>query len=42
VWGIGFDGSDRVVDNHIKKLRKNLGKPGEAIKTVIGGGYKIV
>ena len=42
VWGIGFDGTDRVVDNHIKKLRKNLGKPGEAIKTVIGGGYKIV
>lgn len=42
VWGIGFDGSDRVVDNHIKKLRKDLGKPGEAIKTVIGGGYKIV
>ena len=42
VWGIGFDGSDRVVDNHIKKLRKNLGNPGEAIKTVIGGGYKIV
>ncbi len=42
VWGIGFDGTDRVVDNHIKKLRKNLGKPGEAIKTVIGGGYRIV
>lgn len=42
VWGIGFDGTDRVVDNHIKKLRKNLGKPGEAIRTVIGGGYKIV
>ena len=42
VWGIGFDGTDRVVDNHIKKLRKNLGKSGDAIKTVIGGGYKIV
>ena len=42
VWGIGFDGTDRVVDNHIKKLRKSLGKNGDAIKTVIGGGYKIV
>ena len=42
VWGIGFDGSDRVVDGHIKKLRKSLGSSGDAIKTVIGGGYKIV
>lgn len=42
VWGIGFDGSDRVVDNHIKKLRKSLGSSGDKIKTVIGGGYKIV
>jgi DNA-binding response OmpR family regulator len=42
VWGIGFDGTDRVVDNHVKKLRKSLGKSGDAIKTVIGGGYKIV
>ncbi|MCR4730997.1 MAG: response regulator transcription factor [Saccharofermentans sp.] len=42
VWGIGFDGSDRVVDNHIKKLRKSLGTSGNAIRTVIGGGYKIL
>ena len=41
VWGMGFDGSDRVVDNHIKKLRKSLGCSGDAIRTVIGGGYKI-
>ena len=41
VWGMGFDGSDRVVDNHIKKLRKSLGGSGDAIRTVIGGGYKI-
>ena len=32
VWGIGFDGSDRVVDNHIKKLRKSLGSSGNAIR----------
>ena len=42
VWGMGFDGTDRVVDNHIKKLRKSLGSSGNAVKTVIGGGYKIV
>ena len=42
VWGMGFDGTDRVVDNHIKKLRKSLGSSGDAVKTVIGGGYKIV
>lgn len=41
VWGIDFDGSDRVVDSHIKKLRKKLGTSGGSIKTVIGGGYKI-
>lgn len=42
VWGMGFDGSDRVVDSHIKKLRKALGDSGEIIRTVIGGGYKIL
>ena len=42
VWGVGFDGTDRTVDSHIKKLRKSLGSYGEAVKTVIGGGYKIV
>ena len=42
VWGYGFDGTDRVVDNHVKKLRKHLGSAGEQIRTVIGGGYKIV
>ena len=42
VWGADFIGSDRVVDSHIKKLRKSLGEYGDAIKTVIGGGYKIV
>jgi len=41
VWGLGFDGSDRVVDSHVKKLRKKLGSSGGHIKTVIGGGYKI-
>ena len=42
VWGLGFDGSDRVVDSHIKKLRRALGDSGDAIRTVIGGGYKVL
>lgn len=41
VWGVDFEGNDRVVDSHIKKLRKKLGDSGSCIKTVIGGGYKI-
>ena len=41
VWGYDFEGGERVVDNHIKKLRKNLGNAGEQIKTVISKGYKL-
>lgn len=41
VWGIDFDGSDRVVDTHIKNLRKLLGTAGKQITTVVGGGYKV-
>lgn len=41
VWGPDYDGVDRVVDNHIKKLRKSLGEAGKQIKTVISRGYKM-
>lgn len=41
VWGKDYYGTDRVVDNHIKKLRKSLGTAGGQIKTVISKGYKI-
>ena len=41
VWGYDFEGGERVVDNHIKKLRKNLGSAGDQIKTVISKGYKL-
>lgn len=41
IWGSDYYGSDRVVDNHIKKLRKSLGKAGSQIKTIISKGYKI-
>ena len=39
IWGWDFDGDERVVDTHIKKLRKALGEKSIHIKTVIGGGY---
>lgn len=39
VWGWDFDGDERVVDTHIKKLRKALGEKSVHIRTVIGGGY---
>ena len=41
IWGYDYFGSDRVVDNHIKKLRKALGRAGSQIKTLVGRGYKL-
>lgn len=41
VWEYDFVGTDRVVDNQIKKLRKNLGSAGKHIITSFGHGYKI-
>lgn len=41
VWGDDYFGVDRVVDNHIKRLRKTLGSAGSQIHTVIGRGYKL-
>lgn len=41
LWGYDFDGNDRVVDNHIKKLRKALGDSAAQIKTVFKIGYKL-
>ncbi|GGG18469.1 response regulator transcription factor [Paenibacillus aceti] len=40
VWGIEFEGDNRVVDSHIKKLRSKLGYDSQYIRTVIGVGYK--
>ncbi|MDE6024138.1 MAG: response regulator transcription factor [Lachnospiraceae bacterium] len=41
IWGYDFEGNDRVVDNHIKKLRKALGDAGKQIKTIVSKGYKL-
>ena len=40
-WGYDFDGNERVVDNHIKKLRKVIGDCGCTIKTVRKSGYRM-
>ena len=39
IWGYGFDGENRVVDTHVKNLRKTLGSKGNLIETVVGTGY---
>jgi len=41
LWGYDFEGNDRVVDNHVKKLRKALGDGSVQIKTVFKIGYKL-
>ena len=40
-WGWDFDGTDRVIDSHIKKLRRALGEYAGCIKTVVKRGYKL-
>lgn len=45
VWGSSFAGVDRVVDVHIKQLRRKLEDDAEAptlIQTVRGAGYRLV
>jgi DNA-binding response OmpR family regulator len=40
VWGYDFVGDTRIVDNHIKKIRRALGEKSYYIRTVFGVGYK--
>jgi DNA-binding response OmpR family regulator len=40
IWGGEFEGFDRAVDNHIRRLRQKLGDFGEKIATVWGVGYR--
>ena len=40
-WGYDFEGNERVVDNHIKKLRSALGSCGDCIKTIRKSGYRL-
>lgn len=41
IWGYDYDGDERILDNHMKKLRKALGESGKQVRTVIGKGYKL-
>ncbi len=41
IWGYDFEGDSRVVDTHIKRIRKALGEYSTQIKTVNGVGYSI-
>ena len=41
VWGFNSEVDERVLDTHMRNLRKNLGANGKLIKTVIRRGYKI-
>lgn len=40
IWGYDFDGDLRVVDTHIKILRKALKHKADLIKTVVNVGYR--
>ena len=40
VWGTEYEGYDRAVDTHIKKLRAALGESGSHVETVIKAGYR--
>lgn len=39
IWGYDFEGDTRVVDTHVKRIRKLLGDKADYIKTVVGSGY---
>lgn len=40
-WGYDYDGEERAVDTHIKRLREKLGEHAGCIKTVIKAGYML-
>ena len=39
VWGMDYEGYDRAVDTHVKKLRAALGSASRHIETVLKVGY---
>ena len=41
LWGWDYEGSDRVVDTHVKNLRRALGPWARCLKTVFKTGYKL-
>jgi DNA-binding response OmpR family regulator len=41
IWGESYEGSDRVVDTTVVRLRRKLGSEGERVVSVWGVGYRI-
>lgn len=42
IWGYDYYGDDRIVDAHIKKIRRKLGDYSSYVTTVLNVGYKFV
>jgi DNA-binding response OmpR family regulator len=42
LWTDDYEGLDRTVDTHVRRLRRKLGRLGERIVTVWGVGYRFV
>ena len=41
IWGTSFEGSDRVVDTTVVRLRRKLLEEGERVVSVWGVGYRL-
>ena len=41
VWGYQFEGYNRTVDTHVRRLRQKLGDKGDLVETVRGLGYRL-
>lgn len=41
VWGVDFEGDERMIDRHVAALRRKLGTAKQHIRTVYGQGYRL-
>ncbi len=41
VWGYDFEGDERTIDTHVRRVREALGPAGDLVRTVWGIGYKL-
>ena len=41
VWGLEFEGDERMVDRHVASLRQKLGTAAQHIRAVYGSGYRL-
>lgn len=41
VWGVDFEGDERMVDRHVASLRQKLGTAAQHIRAVYGSGYRL-